>query len=170
MDVLKAASKVGSVGRQAVAAAVLQKQLETERQVLAEFRADALSIRAQIGEEMYKLWKAGQPCPRWLDDLCQALEGTSAAIGRQRAIVEQLVKGGAVEPEDDGEPNHDEAAPPIEVIEESAVLLDEATAEPPRLPGHTIAQAKSSAVTCPGCGEADVAGRRFCGFCGTKLP
>jgi len=170
MDVLKAASKVGSVGRQAVAAAVLQKQLETERQVLAEFRADALSIRAQIGEEMYKVWKAGQPCPRWLDDLCQALESTSAAIGRQRAIVDQLVKGGAVEPEEVGEPDHDESSPPIEVIEESAVLLDEPPAEPPRIAAHSIAQANSSPVTYPGCGEADVAGRRFCGFCGTKLP
>jgi hypothetical protein len=167
MDVLKAAGKVGSVGRHAVAAAVLQKQLETERGVLAEFRADALSLRAQIGEEMYKLWKAGQPCPPWLDEICQALESTSAAIGRQRAIIDQLVSGGSIG--DDGGPDFAAPVPLVEVVEEPATLIHEQPAEPPQLTEGTPPQVNSSRVTCPSCGEGDVAGRRFCGFCGTKL-
>ncbi len=167
MDVLKAAGRVGSAGRHVVAAAVQQKQLETEREVLAELRSDALTLRAQIGEEMFKLWKAGQPCPRWLDEICQSLESTSAAIARQRAIIAQLVEGGV--PAGDNETHQTVTAPAIEVVEAPATLLEAEPASPPRITAGTIPQPDPPCVTCPSCGEAEVGGRRFCGFCGTKL-
>ncbi len=165
MDVLKAAGKVGAAGRQAMAAAVQQQQLVTERKVMAELRADALSLRAQIGEEMFKLWKAGQPCPRWLDDICQALEGTTAAIARQRALIEQLAAGGAIAGDADLE--QDTAPPAIEVIEEPVRLLGQPQ---PALPAAETDQSEPEPVTCPTCGETDAPGRRFCGSCGSKLP
>jgi hypothetical protein len=165
MDVLKAAGKVGAVGRQAMASVVQQQQLVTEGKVLAELRADALSIRAQIGEEMYKLWKAGEPCPRWLDELCQALEGTSAAIGRQRALIDQLSSGAAVSGQ---EPDLDEL-PPADVVEGQVTLLEEQPAGSPAL-AAVASQPGPLRVTCPTCGETDAPGRRFCGSCGSKLP
>ncbi len=166
MDVLKVAGRVGAVGRQALTAAVQQQQLETERKVLAELRAGALTLRAQIGEEMYKLWKAGQPCPPWLDDICRSLDSTSAAIGRQRSIIDQLVRGVVA---GDAEPDQ-ETSSPVDVIGQQAALLGEQSEPLPALAAATDAQADSSRVTCPTCGETDAPGRRFCGSCGSKLP
>ena len=115
---------------------------------------------------MFKLWKAGQPCPRWLDEICRSLESTSAAIGRQRAIIAQLAEGGATA--GDVETDQTVAAPAVKVVEEPAMLL-EAEPAPPQITAGTITQPDPSRVTCPSCGEAEVDGRRFCGFCGTKL-
>src|SRR5260370_28289647 len=65
----KAKSKFGEVANQAIAAAARQHRLDTERRVLTDLRSQAFSLRAQVGEEMYKLWQAGSLPPSSLDHL-----------------------------------------------------------------------------------------------------
>jgi flagellar motor switch protein FliG len=109
MDVFKTANKV-------VAAALQQKQLENEENVLAGLRAEAMSLRAQIGEEMFKLWKARQIPPSWLDELFEHLDSTNLAIVRQREILAQLREGGAAG--EDMPADLPESPPSLQVIEE----------------------------------------------------
>jgi hypothetical protein len=161
LDILKAANKVGSVAGQAMATAVQQRQLEIERKVLQDLRAEALSLRANIGEEIFKQWKAGRLPSSGLDDLLQAVDSTSTAIRRQRQIIEQLLAGPVPQP--------GPAPTRVEVFEEAPAAASNAGSDSDEmlLSEHS---AISSTAICASCGATDVAGKRFCGSCGTKMP
>jgi hypothetical protein len=166
MDILKAANKVGSVASQVMASAVQQRQLETERKVLQDLRAEALSLRAQIGEEIFKQWKAGRLPSSGLDGLLEAVDSTSAAISRQRRIVDQLLARPTPA-------SGDSTVPRVAVAEEQPVKAEQrasTTAAPELLLDEGSAvDPPPSRDTCATCGASDIAGRRFCGFCGTKI-
>ena len=155
----KAASKMTAVAGQAMAAAARSRRIETERRVLADLRAQALRLRAQIGEEMFKLWQTGTLPPSSLDYLFDAVGRTMAEIAAQNERIERM------------------SAPQIEEAPDQYAASDAEAEEDvvnvalpsPRLPAartHLLTEGEQS---CRTCGAANPPARRFCGDCGAPL-
>lgn len=164
MDILsKAVTRVGGAAGQSVAAAAFQRQVDAERRALADLRAQAYALRAQIGEEMFKLWQTRTLPPSSLDHLFKAVEQIMAAIADQRAVVDRLLAQRAVP---------DQVAPEIEA---DANVIDVQVLPPPPLPAAPTqrlagtAPVPQPAGACPTCGATGVAGKPYCGYCGARL-
>lgn len=177
MDILsKAANKAGELAERAAATTAQWYKLDGEQRRLAQLRAQALQLRAQIGEEMYKLWQAGSLPPSSLDDLFRSVDGTMAAIERQRMRVEEL----RAQFSGTGSNVPDQ---PVTILdaEDHLQVVERAPPPPPvpAAPTRRLASAPraatdqhvalAAAVACPTCGRPGPAGKPFCGYCGSRL-
>lgn len=182
----KVAGKLGEVATQAAATALLWRQLDVAQRSLARSRADALRLRAQIGEEMYKLWRAQSLPPSTLDELFAAIDRTMAEIEVQRQRVDELraqFTGGTDPPPDpvlilEADPAHlgvtfQLPAQPPPVPAAVTRRLDRATPENSGTGAASIpAPVQSGSAptrVCPTCGATGPADKPFCGYCGTRL-
>jgi len=152
----KAASKMTEVASQALAAAARQRRLEAERRALADLRAQALQLRAQIGEEMFKLWQTRSLPPSSLDHLFAAVERTMAEIAGQNERLERLLAPQGGDPPELPELDEDE-----DVVEVSLA--------PPPVPAAETHLLTAGENPCPTCGSANPPGHRFCMDCGARL-
>ena len=162
----KAKSKFGEVATQAIAAAARQHRLDTERRVLADLRSQAFSLRAQVGEEMYKLWQAGSLPPSSLDHLFSAIDETMAAIAAQNERVDRLI---AQRPDASGIQvtiSQSNTGEDVLVNDDDAV---EGSLAPPPVPAAPTRRLATGDDPCPTCGAENVTGTRFCGYCGSRL-
>jgi hypothetical protein len=150
----KALGKVGEAATMVAATAAQQRRLEIERRTLAELRSEALRLRAQIGEEMYKLWQAKALPASSLDYLFRAIDDTMAAIADQLAVIDRLTAQRA-QPGTSWAEEADDA----EVIEVSL----------PPPPPPTAPTARLATPACPTCGASISPGVKYCGDCGTRL-
>jgi hypothetical protein len=155
----KAASKMTEVASQALAAAARQRRLEAERRALAELRAQALQLRAQIGEEMFKLWQTRTLPPSSLDHLFAAVERTMAEIAGQNERVERLLA-----PQAEGGPD-----PSMENEWDEDEDVVEVSLAPPPVPAAETHLLTEGENPCPTCGSANPPGHRFCMDCGARL-
>ncbi|HWE64783.1 MAG TPA: zinc ribbon domain-containing protein [Chloroflexota bacterium] len=172
----KAANKVGEVAGQAAATAAQWYRLDSEQRQLAKLRAQALQVRAQIGEEMYKLWQARTLPPSSLDALFRDIDRTMTAIEAQRARVEELRAHFSF-----GEGVAPPADPVVILDQDSQLQVVEQQLAPPPAPAAptrrlaapaTIEEAlvdEDAPLTCPSCGRPGPAGKAFCGYCGARL-
>jgi hypothetical protein len=150
----KALGKVGEAATVVAATAAQQRRLEIERRTLAELRSEALRLRAQIGEEMYKLWQAKALPPSSLDYLFRAIDDTMVAIADQLALIDRLTAQRA--------PSN--TSLPDGVDEASVIDVTLPPPPPPAAPTRRLA-----APTCPTCGAPVTPGGKYCGDCGTRL-
>jgi len=152
----KAASKMTEVASQALAAAARQRRLEAERRALADLRAQALQLRAQIGEEMFKLWQTRTLPPSSLDHLFAAVERTMAEIAGQNERLERL-----------SVPHAGDTPEPDELDEDEDVVV--VSLAPPPVPAAETHLLTEGDNPCPTCGSANPPGHRFCMDCGARL-
>jgi hypothetical protein len=170
----RAAGTIGEAATRMAATAAQWYQLDGEQRQLAKLRAQALQTRAQIGEEMYKLWQAGALPPSSLDDLFRAVDRTAAAIEAQRARVTDLRAQFSGE---DALP----AEPLLILDQQSHLQVQEQSLAPPPVPAATTrrlnargaagapSDADGAPISCPRCGRPGPAGKAFCGYCGERL-
>lgn len=155
----KAAGKMGEMASQAMAAAARQRRIDAERRVLADLRAEALRLRAQIGEEMFKLWQARSLPPSSLDHLFEAVDRAMIEIAEHNEHIERLL------------------APPPQTVPATYTLSEapdeedppEAPLPPPPVPAAHTHLLTESEQPCPTCGAANPVGHRFCMDCGARL-
>jgi hypothetical protein len=147
-----------AVAGQAVAAAARLQRIEAERRVLADLRAQALQLRAQIGEEMFKLWRTGTLPPSSLDYLFKAIETTMAEIAAQNERIDRLSA-----PQAAMAPDRNAA---VEAEDEDVLEME---LPPPALPAAPTLRLKAEEQPCPTCAAKNPPGRRFCGDCGSPL-
>lgn len=146
-----------AVAGQAVAAA-RRKRIEAERRVLADLRVQALQLRAQIGEEMFKLWRTHTLPPSSLDYLFEAIEKTMAEIAGQNERIERMSTLQV-----DGAPDQNAAGE----VDNNDVL--DMALPPPPLPSTPTILLDDEGQSCPSCGSKNSPGRRYCGECGSPL-
>jgi hypothetical protein len=154
----KAANKMTAVAGQAMAAAARRQRIEAERRVLADLRAQALQLRAQIGEEMFKLWQTRTLPPSSLDYLFEAVDRTMAEIAAQNERIERM-----------SAPQFDEGSEQDAAGEREDEFIIEAVLPPPPLPAAQTRLLTAGEQSCPTCGAANAPGHRFCGDCGVRL-
>jgi hypothetical protein len=148
----KALEKVGEAATVVAATAAHQRRLDIERQTLTDLRDEALRLRAQIGEEMYKLWQAKALPPSSLDYLFHAIDDTMAAISDQLALIDRLTA---------------QRAPSGTPADEDEANVIDVTLPPPPVPAAPTV--RLTAPTCPTCGATLTPNARYCGECGTRL-
>lgn len=181
----KVAGKIGEVAAQAAATAMLWRQLDLAQRSLARERAEALRLRAQIGEEMYKLWRARALPPSTLDELFAAIDRTMSEIEVQRQRVDALraqFTGGSTAPPPDpvlilgADPEHlgvtfQAQPPPVPAAptRRLAPVDEPADVGVAAGPSATAHPGGSAGLVCPTCGAAGPAGKPFCGYCGARL-
>jgi hypothetical protein len=154
----KAASKMTAVAGQAVAAAARRQRIEAERRVLADLRAQALQFRAQIGEEMFKLWQTRTLPPSSLDHLFEAIERTMVEISAQNERLERMSAPQIDDSSDRNAASDDEDDDVVEMV-----------LPPPPLPAPQSRIITGEEQSCAGCGAKNPPNRRFCGDCGSPL-
>jgi hypothetical protein len=154
----KAASKMTAVAGQAVAAAARRQRIEVERRALADLRTQALQLRAQIGEEMFKLWQSRTLPPSSLDYLFEAIERTMAEVAAQNERIERM---SAPQIDDPADRNAASDAEEDDVVD---MILP-----PPTLPAAQTLLLNVEEQPCPACAAKNPPGRRFCGDCGSPL-
>jgi hypothetical protein len=154
----KAASKMTAVAGQAVAAAARRQRIEAERRALADLRTQALQLRAQIGEEMFKLWQSRTLPPSSLDYLFEAIERTMAEIAAQNERIERMSA-----PQIDDPTDRNRASD----VEEDDVV--DMVLPPPPLPAAQSRILFEEEQPCPACNAKNPPSRRFCGDCGSPL-
>jgi hypothetical protein len=154
----KAANRVTAAAGQAMVAAARRQRIEAERRVLADLRAQALRLRAQIGEEMFKLWQTRTLPPSSLDYLFEAVDRTMAEIAGQNERIERM----SATQLDDGTDQNTAG----ETEDEDMI---EAALPPPPLPAARTRLLTEGEQPCPTCGAANPGGHHFCGDCGAHL-
>jgi hypothetical protein len=154
----KAASKMTAVAGQAMAAAARRQRIEAERRVLTDLRAQALQFRAQIGEEMFKLWRTRTLPPSSLDYLFEAIDRTMAEIAAQNERIERMSA-----PQTAEDPDQSTASDAEE--EEDVVDIVLPPPSPPAAPTRLLVEEQS----CPACAAKNPPDRRYCGDCGSPL-
>ncbi|HVA89751.1 MAG TPA: zinc ribbon domain-containing protein [Chloroflexota bacterium] len=154
----KAASKMTEVASQALAMAARQRRIDAERRALADLRAQALQLRAQIGEEMFKLWQTRTLPPSSLDHLFAAVETTMAEIAAQNERIERMLAP---------QPNDAPASYTLSELGEDEDVVE--VLPPPPLPAAEAQLLTAGENPCPTCGSANPPGHRFCMDCGARL-
>ncbi len=171
----KAIAKASDMANEAAWNAQQRIKINTEEKRLLDLRARAVEKRAEIGDQMYKLWQAHKLPPSQLDALFYELQDIIDAIGSSAENLDMLKKqtyDEATSAQAQTVTSYAAAVPPL-----PASPLGPAVGPgqaPPALaagPQQVIDVTPSVPLTsCPNCHSMVRADRNFCGRCGQRLP
>src|SRR5437764_2535430 len=172
MDIVnKAIAKASDLAGEAAWNAQQRIKINTEEKRIDDLRNKALTKRAEIGEEMFRLWQAHKLPPSQLDslfyelqDLIDAVDGAAQNLDALKAETYEQATSARAQTAS----SYAAAIPPL-----PAAPLPPGTAPAlgagPSDPAVLDVTPAVTLVECPNCHSMVRADRSFCGRCGHKL-
>ena len=172
MDIVnKAIAKASDMASEAAWNAQQRIKINTEEKRVEDLRAKALAKRAEIGEEMFRMWQAHKLPPSQFDALFYELQDLADAVASSTENL-QAVKGETYE-----QATTAHAATAASYAAAAPLPLSPLGSVPsrpalgPGQPQDAIIDVtpQVSLVECQSCHSMVRADRNFCGHCGQRL-
>jgi hypothetical protein len=170
----KAIAKASDLANEAAWNAQQRIKVNTEEKRLIDLRTRAVEKRAEIGDQMYKLWQSHKLPPSQLDSLFYELQDIIDAIGSSSENLQAYkaeTYDAATSAQVETTSSYAAAVPPL-----PASPLGPAVGPGQALPALTAGSQQVIDVTpsvpltsCPSCHSMVRADRNFCGRCGQRL-
>jgi hypothetical protein len=172
----KAIAKASDMANEAAWNAQQRIKINTEEKRLIDLRTRAVEKRAEIGDEMYKLWQAHKLPPSQLDNLFYELQDIIDAIGSSAENLDTIkaqTYDSATSAQIQTASSYAAAVPQLPVSPLGPAIGPGQA--PPALsagPQQQVIDVTPSVplTSCPSCHSMVRADRNFCGRCGQRLP